>query len=42
MARILWVPAAKNQGGYGRWAFLEISDPWDLIRAFLANITSKA
>jgi len=37
-ARNLWVPAVNNHGGYGRWAFLEISDPWDaqnLIRAFL-------
>jgi len=44
-ARNLWVPAVNNHGGYGQWAFLEISDPWDaqnLIRAFLANIVSKA
>jgi type III restriction enzyme len=41
-ARNLWVPAINNHGGYGHWAFLEISDPWDaqnLIRAFLVNIT---
>jgi type III restriction enzyme len=39
-ARNLWVPAVNNHGGYGRWAFLEISDPWDAerpIRAFIAN-----
>jgi len=39
-ARNLWVPAMNNHGGYGRWAFLEISDPWDVmntIRAFLAG-----
>jgi len=37
-ARNLWVPAVNNHGGFGRWAFLEISDPWDAkntIRAFL-------
>jgi type III restriction enzyme len=37
-ARTLWVPAVNNHGGFGRWAFLEISDPWDAkntIRAFL-------
>jgi type III restriction enzyme len=37
-ARTLWVPAINNHGGFGRWAFLEISDPWDAqntIRAFL-------
>ena len=37
-ARNLWVPAINNHGGYGRWAFLEITDPWDAkntIRAYL-------
>jgi len=39
-ARNLWVPAINNHGGFGRWAFLEISDPWDAqntIRAFLGG-----
>ena len=38
-ARTLWVPAVNNHGGFGRWAFLEISDPWDAkntIRAHFA------
>ncbi|MGO8685438.1 MAG: DEAD/DEAH box helicase family protein [Thermoleophilia bacterium] len=38
-ARSLWVPAVNNDGRFGRWAFLEISDPWDAkhtIRAALA------
>ena len=37
-ARTLWVPAINNHGGFGRWAFIEIADPWDaqnLIRGFL-------
>ena len=37
-ARNLWIPAVNNHGGFGRWAFLEIVDPWDAkntIRAFL-------
>ena len=37
-ARALWVPAVNNHGGFGRWAFLEIADPWNaqnLIRGFL-------
>ncbi len=37
-ARTLWVPAVNNHGGFGRWAFLEITDPWNVkntIRAFL-------
>ncbi len=29
-ARNLWVPAVNNHGGFGRWAFTEISDPWDV------------
>ncbi|MCP4288435.1 MAG: restriction endonuclease subunit R, partial [Gammaproteobacteria bacterium] len=40
-ARNLWVPAVNNDGSYGRWAFLEISDPWDAkntIRAFLRSL----
>ena len=37
-ARTLWVPAVNNLGEFGRWAFLEVTDPWDAentIRAFL-------
>lgn len=37
-ARNLWVPAVNNHGGFGRWAFLEIRDPWNAkhaIRAFI-------
>jgi type III restriction enzyme len=36
-ARTLWIPAVNNHGGFGRWAFLEVTDPYDdvveLIRA---------
>jgi len=28
-ARTLWVPAINNHGGFGRWAFIEVADPWD-------------
>ena len=37
-ARTLWVPAVNNHGGFGRWSFIEVADPWDaqsLIRAHL-------
>ncbi len=27
-ARDLWVPAVNHEGAFGRWAFLEIQDPW--------------
>lgn len=42
-ARNLWVPAVNNHGGFGRWAFIEISDPWDAvntIRAFINPVRS--
>jgi type III restriction enzyme len=44
-ARALWVPAVNNHGGLGRWAFAEITDPWDapgMIRAALVNELSAA
>ncbi len=45
-ARDQWVPAVNNWGGLGRWAFLEVTDPWDaerLIRAtFLLTSTQTA
>ena len=28
-ARALWVPAVNAHGGFGRWDFLEVTDPWD-------------
>jgi len=37
-ARDLWVPAVNNHGGFGKWEFLEITDPWNAknaIRKFL-------
>ena len=37
-ARNLWAPAVNNHGTFGRWAFVEIADPWDaehLIRGYL-------
>jgi len=39
-SRTLWVPAINNHGGFGRWASIEITDPWDAvnaIRKFLSN-----
>ncbi len=35
-ARSLWVPAVNNHGGFGRWAFVEISDPWDAVNTLAA------
>ena len=44
-ARTLWVPAVNNHGGFGRWAFLEVADPWDaqnLIRGYLKQLQSQS
>jgi type III restriction enzyme len=44
-ARTLWVPAINNHGGFGRWAFVEVTDPWDaqnLIRGFLNQAPAEA
>lgn len=30
-ARELWVPAVNQHGGFGRWAFIETSDPWNVM-----------
>ena len=27
------VPAVNNHGGFGRWAFVEVGDPWDAMTA---------
>ncbi|MDP2320078.1 MAG: DEAD/DEAH box helicase family protein [Acidobacteriota bacterium] len=38
-ARTLLVPAINNHGGFGFWAFVEVTDPWDAqgtIRAAIA------
>jgi type III restriction enzyme len=32
-ARMLWVPSINNHGGFGRWAFVEINDPWNARRS---------
>jgi hypothetical protein len=40
-AKTLWIPAINNHGGFGRWAFIEIIDPWNAkneIRAYLQNV----
>jgi type III restriction enzyme len=32
-ARTLWVPAVNNAGTWGRWAYIETTDPWDAKNA---------
>jgi type III restriction enzyme len=37
-ARDLWVEAVNNHGGFGRWEFIEISDPWDAAKTIRAAL----
>lgn len=37
-ARNLWVPAVNIHGAFGRWSFIEITDPWDAKNTILAKI----
>ncbi len=39
-ARSLWVPAINAHGGFGRWAFVEVTDPWDAQNTIRAAIDS--
>lgn len=40
-AKTLWVPAINNHGGFGRWAFLEIQDPWNAQNQIRHYITKS-
>ena len=37
-ARTLWVPAINNHGGFGRWAVIEVADPWDAKNTIRASL----
>ena len=37
-ARTLWVPAVNNAGSFGRWDFLEVTDPWDAARTIRGHV----
>jgi type III restriction enzyme len=41
-ARLLWVPAVNNHGAFGRWAFVEITDPWDAQNAIRAALRKQS
>lgn len=37
----LWIPAVNNYGGFGRWEFIEVKDPWNSknqLQEFIAKI----
>jgi type III restriction enzyme len=41
-ARTLWVPAINNHGGFGRWSFLEVADPWDAANLIRSSFTQNS
>jgi hypothetical protein len=41
-ARNLWVPAVNNHGAFGRWAFLEITAPWDAVNTMHAHLSAMS
>jgi type III restriction enzyme len=41
-ARTLWVPAVNNAGTWGRWAIVEITDPWDAVQTIGAVVKKGA
>ena len=40
-ARTLWIPAVNNHGGFGRWDFIEIADPWDAASTTRAMLAAR-
>ena len=41
-AEHLWTEAVNNWGGAGRWAFLEVTDPWDAANLIRAKMTIQS
>jgi hypothetical protein len=35
-------PVGNNHGGFGRWAFIEITDPWDAKNTIRAMLRGQA
>ncbi len=40
--RTLWIPAINNHGGFGRWAFIEINDPWNAQNAIRESLNKES
>ena len=36
-AKTLWVPAVNSAGTWGRWAFVEVGDPWNAKKEILGQ-----
>jgi len=37
----IWILEVTNHGGFGRWAFLEIVDPWDAKNSITAFMKGR-
>jgi len=40
-ARTLWITSVNNHGGFGRWAFVEITDPYDTCAVMIRAATRR-
>jgi type III restriction enzyme len=40
-AERLWCQAVNNHGGFGRWAFLEIRDRYDIARTLREFVATR-
>jgi type III restriction enzyme len=43
--RELWIPAVNNHGGFGRWLFIEVTDPWEaagIIEAVIHDVAGAS
>lgn len=41
-ARTLWIPAINIHSGFGRWAFIEINDPWNAQNAIRDSLDKES
>ena len=35
---VYWVPGVNNHGGYGRWTFVELTEPYSMAGDFEAQV----
>ena len=40
-AAMFRLPGVNNAGAWGRWAFIEITDPWDAKNALSSYLQSR-
>ncbi|HOZ48842.1 MAG TPA: DEAD/DEAH box helicase family protein [Candidatus Hydrogenedentes bacterium] len=40
-AKTLWIPAVNNHGGFGRWDYIEIKDPWNAVAEIREYVSAR-